>query len=245
MRYFLKIGYDGTNYHGWQIQDNAHTVQAEIQNSLSTFFGENISVTGCGRTDTGVHAREFYLHFNTDRKMDDLQHAAYKLDRIVPKDIVIHSLIEVQEDAHSRFDAISRTYKYYITHRKDPFNERFEAFFPRKTNIDLMNKAALELFMHKDFSSFSKLHSDTRTNDCLIKEAKWEELNGKLIFTIQADRFLRNMVRAIVGTLLEVGYHKMSTQDFRDVIIARNRSRAGHSVPANGLFLEQVYYNYL
>ena len=245
MRYFLKIGYDGTNYHGWQIQDNANTVQAEIQKGLSAFFGRDISVVGCGRTDTGVHAREFLLHFDIDKKVEDIDHAVYKLDRIMPNDIVIRELIQIHDEAHARFDATSRTYKYFISHQKDPFNDRFEAFFQKKPNVELMNKAAIELFLHKDFTSFSKLHSDTKTNDCLIKEAEWKELNGKLIFTIQADRFLRNMVRAIVGTLLEVGYEKMSTPEFREVILARDRSKAGHSVPANGLFLEGVEYDYL
>jgi tRNA pseudouridine38-40 synthase len=242
-RYFIKLDYNGSHFHGWQIQLNAHTVQAEINTSLSTLLREDICVVGCGRTDTGVHARNFIAHFDSENT--DLQLNAnliYKLNRILPKTIAIHSIKKMHADAHARFDAISRTYKYYIIQTKDPFNFNFQNFIYGEIDIELMNKAAQKLFDYIDFTSFSKVDTDVQTNNCKIMEAGWKLNGDQLIFTIKADRFLRNMVRAIVGTLLEVGTRKITVSDFCNIIESKNRGNAGSSAPGHALFLEEVCY---
>ena len=245
IRYFLKLAYKGTAYHGWQIQENAHTVQAEINEKISTLLGEQINVVGCGRTDAGVHAREFYAHFEVEKpikwKPADF---VFKLNRFLPRDIAVYLLKEVPNDLHARFSATSRTYRYYISQRKDPFSHDLSMEYTGHLNLEAMQEAASYLNDYTDFTSFSKLHTQTTTNNCSIKEAFWTNENNYLIFTITADRFLRNMVRAIVGTLLEIGKGKMKAADIKAVIEARDRSLAGFSVPAQGLFLEQVSYPY-
>lgn len=243
-RYFIKLAYNGTNYHGWQIQENAHTVQAEINEKLSLLVGKVINVVGCGRTDTGVHAGEFYAHFEIGEMKWKLDQLAFKLDRFLPSDIVVQKLFRVKPDVHSRFSAIDRTYKYYITRKKDPFKLNQSYFFHGALDVEAMKASCRYLFEYTDFSSFSKLHTQTATNLCKIKVAKWDSFNDKLVFTITADRFLRNMVRAIVGTMMEIGKGKISAEDMKQIIVAKDRSKAGFSVPAEGLFLEKVRYDF-
>jgi len=245
-RYFLKLAYDGTLYHGWQVQENAHSVQAELEEKLSIMTGQKVQITGCGRTDTGVHAREFYAHFEIDKLPFKPKDFVYKLNRFLPVDIAIFDLFETAPDAHARFSAVSRTYKYYINLVKNPFNTKYSYFLSSKPDVEAMNKAAGYLKTYTDFTSFSKLHTQTATNICKISEARWDENNkGDLIFTITADRFLRNMVRAVTGTLLEVGEGKILPEDIKSIIEAKDRSKAGYSVPAKGLFLEKIEYPFL
>jgi len=241
-RYFIKLAYNGSNYHGWQIQENAHTVQAEINEKMSLLLGKAVNVVGCGRTDTGVHAREFFAHFEVNELNLDLVDLHYKLDRFLPMDIAIHDVFAVAPDMHARFSAIRRTYRYYINHTKDPFREGLSYYYHGSLDIDKMNEATIYLLDYKDFTRFANLNTQTNTNNCKIIEAKWEESGDGLIFTIKADRFLRNMVRAIVGTLLEIGKGKLEAEDMKSIIEAKDRSEAGFSVPAEGLFLEKVDY---
>ena len=243
-RYFIQLSFNGTNYHGWQIQKNAVSIQSLITKGLSLLLKSEISIIGCGRTDAGVHAKEFFAHFDMDKELDEKQRKELtnKLNRFLPKDIVIHQIFPVDASLHARFSAVSRTYKYYITQQKNAFTLDFSFHFPHELNIELMNKGAEILMKYTDFTSFSKLQSVTATNNCIIKSAKWEEIDGQLIFTICADRFLRNMVRAIVGTLMDVGQKKISLIDLKNIIHAKNRCSAGNSVPAAGLFLEKVEY---
>lgn len=243
-RYFIKLAYNGANYHGWQIQDNAHTVQQELNEKLSLILKEEINLVGCGRTDTGVHAKEFYAHFDTLHELDDLIELAFRLNGFLSDDIVIFEIFEVPVDFHARFDAKSRTYKYYISKQKDPFRIGQAYYYHAYLDIQKMNEACTFLFDYNDFTSFSKLHTQTKTNNCKILEAKWEEVNEQLIFIITADRFLRNMVRAIVGTLLEIGTGKLKVEDFKRIIEAKDRSEAGFSVPADGLFLKKLVYDF-
>lgn len=240
-RYFIEIQYNGTNYHGWQIQENANTVQAEINKALSTFLQEEIMVMGCGRTDTGVHAKEFFAHFDTAKTFEN-DFLTYKLNCLLPKDISCKNIFNVQDDLHARFSATSRTYEYWITPTKNPFLTEYAYFFPQQLNIHLMNDAAKLLIQQTDFSCFSKSNTDTLTNNCNITFAEWQKTDEKLIFTITADRFLRNMVRAIVGTLLEIGQEKLNKNDLQQIIASKNRSEAGVSVPAHGLYLTKVTY---
>ncbi len=241
-RYFIQIRYKGTRYHGWQIQPNAITVQEVVEKALTTLLRESIAVTGAGRTDTGVHASFFMAHFDSSNRELDNNDFLYKLNGILPVDIAVHSILNVPDNAHARFDAVSRTYKYYISREKNPFREDTAYRYLRPLDVEKMNEAAQILFDYNDFSSFSKLHTQVKTHRCKILEAKWEKENTKLVFTIKADRFLRNMVRAIVGTLLEVGKGKMDDKDFRKIIEAKDRGKAGTSVPAYGLFLVDIAY---
>lgn len=243
-RYFIKLAYKGTHYHGWQIQENAHTVQAELNEKISLMLGESINLVGCGRTDTGVHARAFYAHLDISNEMDQLESLAFKLNGFLPEDIVVFEIFEVPLDFHARFDAKSRTYKYYISRQKNPFLTDQSFYYHGELDIAKMNAACEILFDHSDFTSFSKLHTQTKTNNCKIYEARWEERGQTLVFTIRADRFLRNMVRAIVGTMIEIGSGKLEVKDMQRIIEARDRSDAGFSVPAEGLFLEDVEYDF-
>ena len=243
-RYFIKLAYNGSGYHGWQIQENAHTVQQELNEKLSLMLNEEISLTGCGRTDTGVHAREFYAHFDVQQVLDSPVDRAFRLNAFLPGDIVIYEVFEVPQDFHARFDALSRTYKYYISRQKDPFSTGLSYYYHAPLDISKMKEACSFLLEYTDFTSFSKLHTQTKTNNCRIFEAYWEEHGHMLVFTIKADRFLRNMVRAVVGTLLEIGKGKLQVQDMRRIIEAKDRSQAGFSVPAEGLFLEKVEYDF-
>jgi tRNA pseudouridine38-40 synthase len=241
-RYFIRLAYNGSQYHGWQVQDNALTVQAVVNDAVSKIFGQQINVTGCGRTDTGVHARDFHIHFDLPYLIQDKDTYLNKLNGLLPNDISMYEIIPVIENAHTRFDAISRTYQYVISRRKDPFNQDFSWFVYGDINLKKLNEAANTLFEYTDFTSFSKVNTDTKTNNCKIQFAHWEEKDNILVFTITADRFLRNMVRAIVGTLMDIGRGKTNIEGLRKIIESKNRSNAGYSVPAKGLFLTKVEY---
>lgn len=241
-RYFIYLSYDGEKYHGWQIQPNGISVQETLMKSLSMLLRQKIDIVGAGRTDSGVHAKLMIAHFDFPTGLDE-KLLTDKLNKVLPRDISIFKIVEVNEDAHARFDAESRTYEYYITTRKNPFNRKYAYQLYYSVDIDLMNKACEILFEFTDFTSFSKLHTDTMTNLCTIYKAEWEKLDDDTYrFTVQANRFLRNMVRAIVGTLLEVGRGKLSLSEFRKVIESQNRSVAGTSVPGHALFLVHVAY---
>jgi len=240
-RYFIYLAFKGTNYYGWQIQNNEQTVQGTLQNAFSLKLGNKISITGAGRTDTGVHANYFVAHFDTDKIIDE--NFIYQINNFLPDDIAINKIIKVKNDAHARFDAISRTYKYFINTTKNPFNNDYALFISQNLDIQKMNQACSVLFNYEDFTSFSKLHTDTKTNNCKIFEAKWEKTNNQLIFTITANRFLRNMVRAITGTMIDLGRNKITVSDFENIIKAKNRQLAGHSAKAKGLFLDYIKYS--
>ncbi len=242
-RYFIQLAYNGKNYHGWQIQPNANSVQAELNRAVSLISGEEINLIGAGRTDTGVHASFFVAHFDLENPLLDTDKFCFKLNSFLPDDIRIDKVFAVVDEMHARFSPISRTYKYYITQRKEPFLHDFTSFIPQKLDVESMNEAAQKLFNYTDFTSFSKLHTDVKTNNCLIQEARWEyDERELLVFTITADRFLRNMVRAIVGTLVEVGKGKLSISDFKKIIEQKDRGKAGASARAKGLFLTGIGY---
>ena len=242
MRYFIQLSYDGTNYHGWQIQQNARSVQQEVEKALAVITREKVEVVGAGRTDTGVHATYYIAHFESNHVHLDDETILFKLNCLLPFDIAVQKIFQVRQDAHARFDATYREYKYYLSCVKDPFTFHYAEKESRKLNVSKMNEAAQLLFETRDFTSFSKLGSDVKTNNCVVYKALWEEKGDQLVFTIRADRFLRNMVRAIVGTLLEVGLEKMSFEGFKAVIEKKDRSSAGASVPAKGLFLVDIGY---
>lgn len=241
-RYFIYLSYDGTNYHGWQIQPNGISVQEVLMKALSTFLRKPIEVVGAGRTDAGVHARLMVAHFDFDAELDCAT-VVDKLNRLLPPDVAVYRVRRVKPEAHARFDATYRTYKYYITTRKDPFSRAFSWRIFQTLDFEKMNEAAQALFDYIDFTSFSKLHTDVKTNNCKMMYARWEQIGEHdWVFTIQADRFLRNMVRAVVGTLVEVGKGKLTVEGFRKVIEEKNRCSAGTSVPGNALFLVDVGY---
>jgi tRNA pseudouridine38-40 synthase len=303
MKYFIYLQYDGTNYHGWQTQPDAVTVQETIEQKLSMLLRRQIFIVGAGRTDAGVHASQMVAHFaltenqavrepeeaeelstaattekaaktdvqpetaptgnatetgsenNTSTPLElsaeELKTLTFKLNQVLPADIVIQKIIPVRDEAHARFSPISRTYRYYITTHKALYNRDFVMRMYEPLDIEMMNHACAKLFCYEDFTSFSKLHTDTKTNNCKIMEAYWtarpaeqtvEGWEYDYVFTIKADRFLRNMVRAIVGTLIQVGRHRMTIQEFAQVIEQKNRCTAGDSVPAKGLFLEEIEY---
>jgi tRNA pseudouridine38-40 synthase len=242
-KYFLRLSYDGTKYHGWQFQPNAITVQEVIEEKLAILIRSKVAVMGCGRTDTGVHASDFYLHCEFVLQKYNLDELCYKLNHMLPSDIAISKIIEVNGASHARFDAVSREYRYYVHQQKEPFIDKYSYLYVRKLNLQLMREAGELLLKHKDFTSFSKLHTDVNTNDCDVTAFQINELReGKLEFKIVANRFLRNMVRSIIGTLLEVGVGKITVNDFNDIIHSKNRSNAGASAPAKGLFLHKVKY---
>lgn len=241
-RYFIYLAYDGTNYHGWQIQPNGDSVQETLMKALSTFLRQNIEVVGAGRTDAGVHARLMVAHFDFGQELD-CSSVTDKLNRLLPPDISVYEVRKVKPDAHARFDATFRTYKYYVTTAKNPFNRMYAWRIFQPLDFDKMNEAAATLADYIDFTSFSKLHTDVKTNNCKIMYARWEQTGEQeWVFTIQADRFLRNMVRAVVGTLVEVGRGKMTVEGFRKVIERKDRCSAGTSVPGHALFLVDVGY---
>lgn len=241
-RYFMKLAYKGTHFHGWQIQPNAKTVQEELNKAVSVLTGEQVNLVGAGRTDTGVHASFFVAHFDLEKPLADATKFAYQLNGFLGKDIRIDQVFEVEYDMHARFSALSRTYRYYLSNRKEPFKDEFCAYVPYPLNVELMNQAAQILLEYTDFTSFSKLHTDVKTNNCKVMKAFWKHKDGLLVFEIQADRFLRNMVRAVVGTLIEVGREKITPDQFRSIIENQNRGDAGASVFAKGLFLTDIAY---
>lgn len=241
MRYFMQLSYHGADFHGWQAQPNAISVQGELDKAISVLLGQEIHVLGCGRTDAGVHASYFVAQFDTNI-IFDISHIIFKLNRMMHIRLAVQAIWQVSHDSNVRFDALSRTYKYYISVEKDPFRSDLSFYYTFPLDIALMNKAAEIMFEFIDFTSFSKVHTDVKTNNCTIMHAKWEQSGAELVFTIKANRFLRNMVRAIVGTLLEVGRGRMSLDKFRSVIESQNRAFAGTSAPAHGLFLINVEY---
>ena len=244
MRYFVQLAYDGRAFHGWQIQPNAATVQEVIEERMSVALQEQIAVVGCGRTDTSVSAKDFYLHFDSETGISE-KDFLFKINRMLPQSIVFKRLIQVDDYAHARFDATSRAYEYKVLTQKDPFNFDFGYRFNKELNIDLMNEACSILFEYTDFTSFSKLHTDTMTNNCKIKYASWRREGDVLVFRIEADRFLRNMVRAIVGTMIELGTGKIEVSEFKTIIEAKDRGRAGKSVPGKALALVKIEYPYI
>ncbi|MBP2284665.1 tRNA pseudouridine38-40 synthase [Flavobacterium sp. CG_23.5] len=254
MRYFIKLAYNGTHYHGWQYQPNASSVQETMNKAVSTLLNSEINLMGAGRTDTGVHAKEMYAHFDFETPFD-IPNLVHKLNSYLPKDIAVYDIIPVHDEAHTRFDAVKRTYEYHINTFKDPFLQEQSWYFHQPLDVDLMNEAAELLFNYTDFQCFSKVNTDVNTFDCTIFEANWtrgtaeqgvdKQENGKLIFTISANRFLRNMVRAIVGTLINIGLHKITLADFNAIIKSKNRDKAGFSVPAHGLYLTEIEYDYI
>ncbi|MGM9841668.1 MAG: tRNA pseudouridine(38-40) synthase TruA [Candidatus Limisoma sp.] len=243
-RYFLHLAYNGADYHGWQSQPNAVTVQETVEKALSKVLRRQVAIVGAGRTDTGVNARSMYAHFDVDDEIADPRRLIAALNSLVGRDIAVYGIRRVADDAHARFDAVARTYKYFITTRKSPFDYHFAWNPPYRLDVDAMNAAAARLADYIDFTSFSKLHTDVATNNCRIYEAQWTVEGDSLTFTIKADRFLRNMVRAIVGTLVDVGRGKTSVDEFCRIIERKDRCAAGASVPGNALFLWQVDYPY-
>ncbi len=243
MRYFVWFSYDGTNYHGWQLQPNGNTVQAELQRALSLLLRENVSVTGAGRTDTGVHARQMAAHFDTEVTFEP-EILAKKLNGVLPQDISVDRVEQVAPEMHARFSAIARTYHYYIHTRKNPFLRHYSLEIHYVLDFPLMNEAARILMEYEDFGAFCKAGSDVKTTICRVTVAQWHQTaDDTWYFEITANRFLRNMVRAVVGTLIEVGRHRMTLDEFRDVIKGGRRTQAGESMPAQALCLEEVRYN--
>ena len=242
MRYFITLSYNGKNYHGWQIQPNGSSVQETLEKALSTMLRCPISIVGAGRTDAGVHAKKMIAHFDTDVALNTLE-LPRRLNCFLPTDIAIQKIEPVANDLHARFSATKRSYEYHLVTEKDVFCTETAYFHPGTLDFDAMNQAAAQLFNYIDFTSFSKLHTDVKTNNCTIFEARWEQLSpSHWVFHISADRFLRNMVRAIVGTLLQVGTQKITINDFKRIIESKDRCKAGTSAPAHGLYLTDVKY---
>ncbi len=244
LRYFIQLAYNGTHYHGWQYQPNASSVQETLNKAFSVVLNTEINLMGAGRTDTGVHAKEMYAHFDLDMPFD-IPNLVHKLNSYLPKDIVIYAVFPVSDEAHTRFDATKRTYEYHINTFKNPFSQEQSWYFHQPLDVKLMNEAAQLLLNHTDFQCFSKVNTDVNTFDCTVFEAYWKQEKDSLIFTISANRFLRNMVRAIVGTLVNIGLHKITLADFEAIIESKNRDKAGFSVPAHGLYLTKIEYDYL
>lgn len=243
-RYFIRLAYDGSAYHGWQVQKNAISVQEVITSAVKMMWYKDFKLIGCGRTDTGVHAKEFYAHFDLveEKSQVELDDLADRLNRYLPDDISIYSIFPVKADLHSRYDALSRTYEYHIHTRKDPFLNEFSWFVPQKLDIAQMNRGGDIIREYTDFTSFSKANIKRKTNLCKVMKATWDLSGHRMIFTITADRFLHDMVRAIVGTMIELSQYKISLENLRLIIESRDRCRAGESVPAKGLFLTRVEY---
>lgn len=240
-RFFLELGYDGTQYHGWQKQPDAITVQSKLEEGLSLILRDQIQVTAAGRTDAGVHARQMLVHLDLeeDQLIDNF---IFKINRWLPVDIAVYNITPVQEDAHARFHATARSYEYHFHLRPDPFEAQRSYILHRLPEVSLMQEAATILLDYKDFECFSRTHTDVKTYLCDIREARFEQHDHHLVFHITADRFLRNMVRAIVGTLLEIGYKKIPVTAIHDIIKSKNRSEAGASAPAHGLYLTNIAY---
>ena len=242
MRYFITLSYDGTDFHGWQIQPNGNSVQEELQKALSTLLRQPVAVVGAGRTDAGVHARKMVAHFDCQEPIDCAQ-LAYRLNRMVPRSMSVYDVKRVSEELHARFSATRRTYHYYIHTRKDPFLRHYSCEMHFDLDFERMNEAARALMEYSDFGAFCKGHSDVKTTICRVMAAQWHQTSPtEWYFEISADRFLRNMVRAVVGTLVDVGRGRLSIDEFRNVIEGRKRTAAGESMPANALFLEDVEY---
>jgi tRNA pseudouridine38-40 synthase len=242
MRYFIEVSYKGTNIHGWQRQDNATSVQGELEQAMSLVMRTNIDLTGSSRTDTGVHAEQQFAHFDIDFELINIGKTIHNINAVLMRDIVIKQIIAVTPVAHARFDATHRCYQYRIIHTPTPFLQQLVFVSRFVPNVALMNDAAKLLTQHHDFECFSKVHTEVKTFLCDIEYAYWENKNDQLIFNIKANRFLRGMVRGIVGTLLEVGQGRRSVEGFEQLILSKNRKKAAPQAPAHGLFLTEVGY---
>jgi len=241
LRYFLQLSYNGKAYHGWQNQPNAISVQEVVEKALSTLLKTEIAIMGAGRTDAGVHASEMFSHFDFEGKIESID-LVYKLNSFLPKDISILDIFEVEAETHARFDALARTYHYKISTSKNVFDFDFAYQVQLPLDVAAMNEACKILFEYKDFQCFSKTNTDVKTYNCDIKEAFWTEKSNQLILTITADRFLRNMVRAIVGTMINIGLGKLKPKALHDIIASKDRAKAGFSAPAHGLYLVKIVY---
>ncbi len=239
MRFFLDISYKGTNFHGWQIQPNGNTVQAELEKALSTILKTETSIVGSGRTDTGVHATQQIAHFDSESKPDDL---VYKLNSFLPKDISVNELKEVNTEAHARFDATKRMYHYHINQSKNPFKQETSYYFTQAIDIELINKGCEIIKGWENFECFSKVHTEVNNFNCEIFKADWQQKGDEHLFIVEANRFLRGMVRAMVGTLLDVGTGKTSLEELKEILKSNDRKKAGRAVPPQGLFLEKIEY---
>ncbi len=240
-RYFLYFKYDGGPFHGWQLQPNAHTVQAELEQAISTVLQEKITLFAAGRTDTGVHAEMMVAHFNTAFDLDSID-LPFRLNSLLPDSIAVSQYREVKPEAHARFDATRRTYQYFLISEPSPFRQAYAYLFIQELDVGAMNEAAKRLIGTHDFTSFSRTNTQTFTNNCKVDEAYWEWKEGNLVFQISANRFLRNMVRAIVGTLIEIGLGRMEVSAIQSILDSKDRSSAGVSAPAQGLFLSRIEY---
>ena len=243
-RYFLRLSYLGTNYHGWQIQPGSVSVQELLQDALSLILRTKIGVTGAGRTDTGVHAAVFYAHFDSIHCPESIREMqlAFKVNRILPPDIAVHDILPVVIDAHARFSATSRTYQYHICTKKDPYRAGISWLYERELDLKTMQEAAKRLFHHNDFASFARSNTQVKTTICNIEQASWTQKDHIITFAVKADRFLRNMVRAMVGTMIDVGLGKHTPDGFEQIMLARDRRKAGKSAPACGLHLTGIEY---
>lgn len=244
-RFFIELSFNGTLYHGWQVQQNAVSVQELLNKALQTIFRQVIETTGCGRTDAGVHATQLYAHADLPLAPQAIDAAIRSLNALLPHDIAVKQIIPLHETAHARFDATSRSYQYHVHFNKDPFKNGFSWMLRDVPDLDLMNQAAAIIMEYTDFSCFSKSHTQVKTNNCKITRAEWVQEGDTIVFHISADRFLRNMVRAIVGTLMLVGRKEIKVEAVREIVESKNRSNAGASVPACGLYLTEVIYPYL
>jgi tRNA pseudouridine38-40 synthase len=243
-RYFFEISYNGAPFFGWQQQVGQVTIQEVIQKNLKKLFQkEEIDIVGCGRTDKGVHAKNYYFHCDFTQEVDP-EILVYKLNKMLPVSISVASIFRVNSDLHARFSATKRTYRYFIHQYKDPFLSELSTYFPHEIETKTMNEACKSLLGKQDFSSFAKIHTDVKTHICTVYEARWFEQGNQLVFEISADRFLRNMVRAIVGTMLDIGTKKLNAENLPEIIAQKNRSAASKSVPATGLFLWRVEYDF-
>lgn len=242
VRYFIHLAYDGTNYHGWQIQPDANSVQEELQKALSVLLRHDVEIVGAGRTDAGVHARQMVAHFEWDGQLD-CQQTAYRLGRMLPRDIAIYRMEPVADDMHARFSAVRRTYHYYLHTERDPFCRQYSFELHYDLDFERMNEAGRILCTYEDFGAFCKSHSDVKTTLCKVSEAHWIQVDAThWYFRISANRFLRNMVRAVVGTMIDVGRGRITLDDFRKIVEGKQRTQAGESMPAHALFLEEIEY---
>lgn len=242
VRYFIHFAYDGTNYHGWQIQPDANSVQEELQKALSVLLRHDVEIVGAGRTDAGVHARQMVAHFEWDGQLD-CQQTAYRLGRMLPRDIAIYRMEPVADDMHARFSAVRRTYHYYLHTERDPFCRQYSCELHYDLDFERMNEAGRILCTYEDFGAFCKSHSDVKTTLCKVSEARWIQVDSThWCFRISANRFLRNMVRAVVGTMIDVGRGRITLDDFRKIVEGKQRTQAGESMPAHALFLEEIEY---
>ncbi len=242
VRYFIHFAYDGTNYHGWQIQPDANSVQEELQKALSVLLRHDVEIVGAGRTDAGVHARQMVAHFEWDGQLD-CQQTAYRLGRMLPRDIAIYRMEPVADDMHARFSAVRRTYHYYLHTERDPFCRQYSCELHYDLDFEHMNEAGRILCTYEDFGAFCKSHSDVKTTLCKVSEAHWIQVDSThWYFRISANRFLRNMVRAVVGTMIDIGRGRITLDDFRKIVEGKQRTQAGESMPAHALFLEEIEY---